>query len=213
MLFRSALPVADAFNAPNADQFESSDQLDDHYGPAQIAYHEDFPSDGFHRIASTTDPNFELVPADTVDTAPLCEGDICEDLPTLWTADDELPCPSSTNLSNLDRPLIQEPSLYSEPLATFRRSQRIPKPRTIFDPSEDYASAVDTIFFQHEPHDRDFECFRSFYINGSAGVTQPSTGAPLVPTIEGEDPSPFLPEPLSFKTITKLPPPQRHNGY
>ena len=91
--FADALPVSDAFTSPIADHFRPSDQADDHHGPAQVAYHEDVPSDGYHRVASSSDPTIELVPLDEIDTAPLLEEPTGELLP-LWSDEDECPDPS-----------------------------------------------------------------------------------------------------------------------
>ena len=58
--FRDAVPVftADTWQS-DPTKFISSVPADDHYGPPQTTYHEDYPSDGF-LISSQHDPSFEL---------------------------------------------------------------------------------------------------------------------------------------------------------
>ena len=226
--FFDAVPThsAETWRMSSSD-LESTDPIDDHFGPPQLEYDEERPSSGFLRSSLFGKPSELFDDNESADDG--TDNDIGSDSDddvenaTDSDSDDEDVAPSTPMRCNTAAPSVSfdpvdrrrtfdsavAPSddattpvdefLYVDPITPPRRSERVRRPKQIFDPSVDFSYLADRVFSDNAddlpPH-------------STAAATE--SAAPESDSYPcGADPSIFLPEPQSLKSINKLPPKSR----
>jgi hypothetical protein len=206
---------------PKLTNFVNSIPENDHYGPPLLEYHEDIPSDGFLQICTATvydelfddseldstafDDSVSMEECPSVEekniTSPL-DDDALDLHPSLDLPPNESPTDitevteQQTDTSSGKCPLLFDDEAYHEKPILEGRSKRTIKKRTIWDPS-DIALHVEHVLNDIEVP-----------IGNVTDETLEKCSAPtesILDSVEGADPTPFLPEPQSLKGVLRLP--------